>query len=151
MLFRSIQPKSLEEILAQHTASVADRWFARLFLLKPAAIAAISLFWILTGMFTLGAGRAANVAQFKAVGLPASAAETGVIALAFFDYLLGVLVLVRAAARPMLIVMLIASVAYLVAGVMPIGPSWLDPTGSFLKFLPMLVATMFSLAILDER
>ena len=34
-----IRPKSLEDILAAHPAGVQERWFARLYLLKPIAIA----------------------------------------------------------------------------------------------------------------
>src|SRR5689334_5745204 len=53
-----IEPKSLQAILAQQPAGVADRWFARLFLFKPVAIAGLALYWIATGIITMGPGAA---------------------------------------------------------------------------------------------
>jgi len=38
-----IAPKSLDQILAARTASVQDRWFARLYLLKPLAILGLAI------------------------------------------------------------------------------------------------------------
>src|SRR5262249_35583833 len=49
-----ITPRSLTAILAERPASVQDRWFARLYLLKPLAIVGLALFWIVTGLIALG-------------------------------------------------------------------------------------------------
>src|SRR5690242_18005444 len=51
-----IAPQSLAEIFAGRPASVQDRWHARLFLIKPLAIAALALFWVVTGLVTIGPG-----------------------------------------------------------------------------------------------
>jgi hypothetical protein len=34
-------------------ATVQERWFARLFLVKPLILATLSAFWIITGFITL--------------------------------------------------------------------------------------------------
>src|SRR5262249_62085014 len=52
----AIKPKSLAAILAEPPAGVQDRWFARLYLLKPLAIVSLALFWIANGLIALGAG-----------------------------------------------------------------------------------------------
>ena len=40
---------------------------------------------------------------------------------------------------------------YLLIGTMLAPQLWLDPLGPLLKIVPMLIATLFTLAILDER
>ncbi|GGC93818.1 hypothetical protein GCM10010994_59510 [Chelatococcus reniformis] len=51
-----IVPRSLGLALAVEPASVQERWFARLFLLKPLIFAVFGLFWILTGIISIGPG-----------------------------------------------------------------------------------------------
>jgi uncharacterized protein YbjT (DUF2867 family) len=46
-------PSSLSETLRRIPASVQERWFARLWLLKPVAIAVLALFWLLSGLLAL--------------------------------------------------------------------------------------------------
>lgn len=146
-----IAPKSLDDILAQQPSSVADRWFARLFLLKPLAIAGLALFWLLTGIVTFGPGRAAAMDHLTAAGFSEALAKPVLIAGAAFDYLLGLLLLVRPAARLVLYTMLAATAIYLALGSALAPQLWLDPLGPFLKIVPVLIATLFVLAILDER
>jgi uncharacterized protein YbjT (DUF2867 family) len=146
-----LAPKSLDDILARQPSSVADRWFARLYLLKPVAIAGLALFWLVTGMITLGPGRAAAMDHLLAAGFAPALAGPLLVAGAFFDYLLGLLLLVRRAARLVLLVMLAATAIYLAVGSVLAPQLWLDPLGPFLKIVPVMVATAFTLAILDER
>ena len=146
-----IEPKSLEAILAQQPSSVADRWFARLFLFKPVAIAGLALFWIATGVMTLGPGSAAALGHLKAAGLPPKVAGPLVVAGALFDYFLGLGLLLRPAARAVLYVMLGATALYLVAGTVLAPQLWTDPLGPYLKIVPVIIATLFTLAIIDER
>jgi uncharacterized protein YbjT (DUF2867 family) len=146
-----IKPKSFEEILARRPASVADRWFARLYLFKPVAILGLAAFWVLTGLITLGSGRDAAMAQLAAAGFSEMLAGPVLVAGSYFDIALGLALLVRPAARVVLQAMLGATALYLLLGTALAPQLWLDPLGPFLKIVPMLVATAFTLAILDER
>jgi uncharacterized protein YbjT (DUF2867 family) len=146
-----IEPKSLETILALQRSSVADRWFARLFLFKPMAIAGLALFWIATGIMTLGPGSAAALGHLKAAGLPPKVAGPLVVAGALFDYFLGLGLLLRPAARVVLYIMLGATALYLLAGTILAPQLWIDPLGPYLKIVPVMIATLFTLAIIDER
>jgi uncharacterized protein YbjT (DUF2867 family) len=146
-----IEPKSLADILAQQPSSVADRWFARLYLFKPLAILGLALFWLLTGMISLGPGRAAATAHLTAAGFSPALAQTVLVAGAFFDYLLGVALLVRRLTRPVLLVMLLSTLLYLLTGSVLAPQLWSDPLGPYLKIVPVMLATLFTLAILDER
>jgi uncharacterized protein YbjT (DUF2867 family) len=144
-------PKSLADILAQMPATVQERWFARLYLLKPLAFAALSFFWVYTGLIALGPGRASAAAQLAATGFPAAAVEMTVFWGAIFDIVMGLALLVRRLARPVLIVMLTATPLYLLTGSWLAPQLWLDPLGPLAKIVPMWLATLFALAILDER
>jgi uncharacterized protein YbjT (DUF2867 family) len=146
-----IAPKSLDDILAQQPSGVADRWFARLFWIKPLSITGLASFWSLTGIITLGAGREAAMGHLAAAGFsPALAVPTLLIG-AWFDVLLGLALLIRPVARGVLLTMLFGSFFYLIVGTALAPQLWSDPLGPFLKVVPMLVAVLFTLAILDER
>jgi uncharacterized protein YbjT (DUF2867 family) len=146
-----IAPQSFADILRQQPASVADRWFARMFLLKPLAILGLSLFWTLTGLVTLGPGREAAMAHLAAAGFPPTIAVPTFWLGAWFDVVLGLALLIRPMARLVLHVMLIGTAFYLLIGTVLAPQLWADPLGPFLKIIPMLIATLFTLAILDER
>ena len=109
-----IRPHSLADILAARPAIVQDRWFARLYFLKPAAIACLSAFFLLTGLICLGSGWAEALALLAPAGLP-SWANAGVVAGgAMLDLVLGLALLVRRWAAPTLVAMLALTVAYLI-------------------------------------
>ena len=57
----------------------------------------------------------------------------------------------RRLTRAVLIVMLVATPLYLLTGTVLAPQLWLDPLGPLTKILPLLLATCFTLAILDER
>ena len=144
-------PLSLADILAALPASVQDRWFARLYPLKPIAIAGLALFWLASGLIGLGPGRASAIALLSHVGVPDGLAATAVVAGGIVDVALGIAVTVRAGARVALLGMLAVTVGYVVGGSVLLPGLWLDPLGPLVKSLPVLLAGLFSLAILDER
>jgi uncharacterized protein YbjT (DUF2867 family) len=151
MAATGIAPQSLGDVLARQPSSVADRWFARLYLLKPLAIAGLALFWVLTGLVSLGPGRAAAIDHLLAAGFAPAFAWPLLVAGSLFDVALGLLLLVRRTARLALLTMLAATPFYLLIGTLLAPQLWLDPLGPFLKIVPMLVATACALAIMDER
>jgi hypothetical protein len=146
-----IKPRSLSDILAERPASVQDRWFARLYLLKPLAILGLAVFWIATGLNALGPGRNSAVTQFAVTGFSSATADIVVLLGAWFDVILGALLLVQRFAKPVLKVMLAATLFYLLAGTWLAPQLWFDPLGPLTKIVPMLVATALTLAIMDER
>src|SRR5262245_17495776 len=146
-----IKPKSLDAILAERPASVQDRWFARLYWLKPIAIVTLAVFWIATGVIALGPGRAAGMSYLTKAGFGAGAAEFALVAGSLTDIALGLAVLVRRFTRRALELMLIVSAGYLLIGTITAPEVWFDPLGAYSKIIPVLVATAFTLAILDER
>ena len=146
-----IKPRSLSDILAARPASVQDRWFARLYLFKPFAILGFAIFWMATGLNALGPGRDSAVAQFAATGFSNATADLVVLLGAWFDVILGALLLVRRFAKPVLKTMLLATMFYLLSGTWLAPQLWIDPLGPLTKIVPMLVGTALTLAIMDER
>ena len=146
-----VKPKSLDAILAERPANVQDRWFARLYLLKPVAIVALAAFWIASGVVALGPGRAAALEHLTQAGLAPANAELGLVLGSLIDIALGFAVCVRRLARRALQAMMIVPLAYLLIGTIAAPQLWADPLGPYVKIIPVLLATCFTLAILDER
>ena len=84
-------------------------------------------------------------------GFAPGAAETTLVVGSLFDIAVGLLLLWQKAARGTLIVMFVATIGYLIVGTATAPGLWLDPLGPFTKIVPMLFATLFTLAIIDER
>jgi uncharacterized protein YbjT (DUF2867 family) len=145
-----IRPRSLAEALESRPASVQERWFARLYLLKPFAIGVFALFWLMTGLVSLGPGwgHAVHVMELTAA---APWAEASVVGGAVLDLAIGAAILFRRTARAALIAALGASLLYVVLGTVLLPALWADPLGPMMKVWPILVFNLLCLAILDER
>jgi hypothetical protein len=145
-----IAPARLETALALEPASVQDRWFARLYLLKPVVIAVLSLFWIVIGVIGLGPARVSVVDLSAEIGFGDWSGFTAIVS-GLVQLLLGIGIAVRATAGAALLASLPIAALYIVAGgLMRIG-LWLDPLGPLVKMFPIIVLTIVALAILDDR
>jgi len=146
-----IVPTGLEAALAAEPASVQERWFARLYLLKPLGLIVFAAFCIATGLIAIGPGRDGGAALLLSAGFGPGVAEAGVVAGALADIAIGLAMLVRRRARPALWAALGLSLLYLAAGSVLLPGLWGDPLGPLLKLLPILVLNLMLLAILPER
>lgn len=145
-----IVPQSLERALAAEPASVQERWFSRLYLLKPLALVTFALFWILTGLVALGPGYDLAVGYMERAGAGALSAPS-VVAGSIADLLIGFAILYRPTARIGLLAAIAVSLAYLVAGTILLPGLWRDPLGPMMKIWPILAFNLLCLAMLDER
>ncbi len=145
-----IEPRSLSAALAAEPASVQERWFARLYLLKPLAIGTFALFWLLTGLISLGPGYDLAAAYMRLAGAgPLS--EPSVVAGGIADILVAFGIVYRRTSRLALIAAIFLSLFYVVAGTILLPQLWRDPLGPMMKIWPILVFNFLCLAILDER
>ncbi len=142
--------KSLEETLALMPATVQERWFARMYLLKPLIIGALALFWFLSGIIGLLRIEIA-AAIIMTAGLTAAASEAAVVTGAVADMALGALVLHQRTMPWALTGMIAVTGLYLVAATILVPALWLDPLGPLLKLFPALVLTLVALAVGRER
>jgi uncharacterized protein YbjT (DUF2867 family) len=146
-----IVPQSLNAALNAEPATVQEKWFARLYLLKPLALGVFALFWIVTAFISLGPGWDAGMSLLREGGFAGQAAAATIIAGALADLLIGLGIAWRRTTRAALWSALALSLAYLVIGTLLVPLLWIDPLGSLLKVWPVLALNLLLLAILEER
>jgi uncharacterized protein YbjT (DUF2867 family) len=145
-----IAPQTLGQFLSANPATSADRWFAKLYFVRPIAIAALSAFWLATGLISLGPGysRAIAVLQTGGYGALSVPVEVGG---ALFDIVMGAALLVRPWTAMIATCMCVATAGYLLAGSLSLPQLWTDPLGPWLKVIPMIALCLFVAATQDRR
>ncbi|KRE21685.1 nucleoside-diphosphate sugar epimerase [Bosea sp. Root483D1] len=145
-----ITPKSLTAILAARPASVQEGWFARLYLLKPLVLISLVLFWIGSGLASLGPGYETGRALLAhTLGDPVI--DLVIIAGGIADLLIGIGIAVRRTARPALAAGIVVSLLYAAAGTLFSPWLWLDPLAPLLKIAPIVALLLVALATLEDR
>ncbi len=145
-----IRPQSLTEALLRRPVTVQDRWFARLYFLKPLILGVLVLFWMITGIISLTTGFGNGVELMLRAGTGALAGP-GVIAGALADIIVGVAIAWRPTARRGLWMAIGLSGFYIVTGSFLLPELWNEPLGPLLKIWPIVLSHFVALAILDER
>jgi hypothetical protein len=145
-----IRPQSLADALLAEPATIQERWFARLYLVKPIIFAILPTFWIGTGVISLTLGYPSGVDLMRSTGA-GELSGAAVVAGALADIAVGVGIAWRSLTRSGLYGALALSTFYAVAGTMLRPDLWIEPLGPLLKILPIVVLHLVALAILDER
>lgn len=143
-------PVSLNEALARDPAPVQERWFARLYFLRPLLLAALSFYWVGTGIVSIGPGweRGLNyLAGTPLVGIGPALVVAGALA----DIVVGIGIGFRRTCRAALLAGIAVTLFYAVAGTVVRPDLWFDPLGAMLKIAPILAAMLVALAILEDR
>lgn len=145
-----IVPRRIETVLATRPAAVQDRWFARLYLLKPIIFASLVLYWVVSGLASIGPGYAGGVAMMREAGTgflaPLIVAGGGIA-----DLVIGCAIAWRSTTRRALQAGLALTAAYALAGTVLTPQLWLDPLAALLKTLPIGALMLVALAMLEER
>lgn len=140
----------LEDQLAGRPATLQERWFARLFLMLPLAIATLGLFWVLSGgIGLLRFDQAVGLLTDR--GLPAAIGQAIVGAGSVVDIALGLALLVRRWTRPACIGMILVSGGYMIGAAVLAPDLWLDPIGPMVKVLPSITLALITMAMLEDR
>ncbi|GAB1582774.1 SDR family oxidoreductase [Phyllobacterium phragmitis] len=145
-----IVPQSLDAALATKPVTVQDRWFAKLYFLKPLIFVVLALFWIATGIVSLTTGFHSGV-DLMVQARTGMLAVPGVVAGAIADILVGLAIAYRPAARRGLHAAIALSLFYILAGTILLPELWNEPLGPLMKIWPILALHFVALAILDER
>jgi uncharacterized protein YbjT (DUF2867 family) len=146
-----IVPQSLAEALGARPASVQERWFAQLYLLKPVVFVVLAAFWIITGLLSVGPGFGIGRGLMHEGGVGEPWASLSVIAGGLADILIGVGIAIRRTTRLGLFAAVALSLFYAAAGTVLLPQLWIEPLGPILKIWPILVLHLVALAILDDR
>ncbi len=145
-----IEPLPLSQTLAQRPASVQERWFARLYFLKPVLFVILAAFWMMTGIISLTTGFPIGV-DLMVQARTGFLAAPGVIAGAIADIFVGLAIAYRTTTFYGLWAAIALSCFYIVAGTLLLPELWNEPLGPLLKIWPILVAHGVALAVLKER
>ena len=132
-------------------ASVQEKWFAKVYLLKPVIFAIFSMFWIATAFMSLGPGWDLGIRYMNEGGVTGSWAAATVIAGAMADLAVGIGIAVRRTTRPALYAAFGLSLAYVLIGTWLVPDLWIDPLGPMLKIWPILALNLVAIAILEDR
>ena len=142
--------RRLDALLAAWPSGVQERWFARLYFAKPAAIAVLAAFWAASGLIGLTAGFRGAILALPPQ-LPHGAAVALVTAGSIVDLAIGAGIAVRRTTMTALQGALLVSAAYLIAGTVLRPDLWRDPFGPLLKILPAALLTLMTMAIMGDR
>ena len=145
-----ITPRSFAAALAARPASVQERWFAGLYPLKPIVFVVAALFWMITGLLSVGPGYRIGVDLLEEGGMGALSGPS-VIAGGLADLAIGIAIAFRRSCRRGLYAALAISAFYLVAGSIVLPRLWSEPLGPMLKIFPIMVLHLMALAILEAR
>jgi uncharacterized protein YbjT (DUF2867 family) len=151
LLRLGIRPRDIEAALRAEPASVQERWFASLYCLKPLLFGVIALFWITTGLISLGPGWEHGMALMREGGVGERIGALTVLAGALSDICIGAAVAYRRTSRLGLYAAITIALIYATIGTILVPRLWADPLGPMLKIWPIIVLHLVALGILDDR
>lgn len=146
-----IRPRDIAQALAAEPAAVQERWFSRLYLLRPWIFGILALFWIATGVVALGPGWKHGIGLMEEGGVEGLPAALVVVGGGLCDIAVGALIGWRRSSRYGLYAALGVTVLYALTGTALVPRLWIDPMGPMLKVLPIVVLHLAALAIVDDR
>lgn len=146
-----ITPLSASEAVAAIPATVQEKWFARLFLLKALGFVCLVIFWCASGTIVLTMAFAAARQILLDHGFSFALAQGVTIGSSLLDISVGLLIAFRRTSRIGLIVGILVSLGYMFGSAVITPELWVEPLGALVKTGPAIVLMLFCLAILDDR
>jgi hypothetical protein len=144
-------PKTIAQTVGQRSASIQDKWFARLFLVKALVIASLGLFWVVSGFIALVISYRAAANVLSSHGFPPALVAPVTILTSLMDMSIGVLIAFRRTAAVGLIAGIVASLGYMVGAAILTPDLWIEPLGALVKTGPAIVLMLVALLTLDNR
>jgi uncharacterized protein YbjT (DUF2867 family) len=146
-----ITPNSAAQAVAAISATVQEKWFARLFLLKPLALVSLVIFWCLSGTIALTVAFVAARQTLLDHGFSIGLAHWVTVGSSLLDISVGLLIAFRRSCRIGLLAGILVSLGYMVGSAFIAPDLWIEPLGALVKTGPAIVLMIFCLAILDDR
>jgi uncharacterized protein YbjT (DUF2867 family) len=146
-----LTPRSLAAVLREIPASVQERWFARLYLLKGLIIASLVVFWVVSGLIALTVAYPAAVAILTSHGFPPRLAHVVTVLSSLIDVAVGAAIAYRRTCRMGLRAGVAVSLVYMAGAALITPDLWAEPLGALVKTVPAIVLMLVASAVLDER
>jgi uncharacterized protein YbjT (DUF2867 family) len=151
MAATGIAPKTLAQAVGGHAATIQDKWFARLFLVKALVIVSLAVFWIASGLISLVISFSAAADILRSHGFPASLVGPITAVTSVMDISIGVLIAPRRTAAAGLIAGIVVSLGYMAGAAILTPDLWIEPLGALVKTGPAIVLMLVALLTLDNR
>ena len=132
-------------------ATILDKWFARLFLIKALIIASLAAFWTVSGFIALFVSYDAAAGILRSHAFPPALAAPITVLTSLMDMGIGVLIAFRRTAGAGLIAGIVASLGYMLGAAILTPDLWIEPLGALVKTGPAIVLMLVALVTLDNR
>jgi uncharacterized protein YbjT (DUF2867 family) len=146
-----IAPKTLAQMVGQRSASIQDKWFARLFLIKALVIASLVVFWVVSGFIALVISYDAAADILSSHRFPPALVGPVTVGTSLMDMGIGALIAFRRTCAIGLIAGIVASLGYMVGAAILTPDLWIEPLGALVKTGPAIVLMLVAFLTLDNR
>jgi uncharacterized protein YbjT (DUF2867 family) len=146
-----IAPLSARAILSAMPATVQEKWFARLYLIKALALVTLVLFWCISALIALTVAFSSAREILVAHGFSLKLANAITVGSSLTDFLVGSAIAWRRSCRIGLIAGIAVSLFYMTAAAILTPDLWFEPLGALVKTGPAIILMLVCLAILDDR
>jgi hypothetical protein len=146
-----IRPRTFDEILQARPATVQEKWFARLFLLKALIVSILAIFWCASAIIALTVAYPDAVAILTRRGYADETARVITVAGSAMDFCIGVAIAFRRSCRQGLLAGIAVSLFYMLAAAILTPDLWIEPLGALVKTGPAIILMLVALAIADDR
>jgi hypothetical protein len=146
-----IVPRTLPQAVGRRSATIQDKWFARLFLIKALVIASLVVFWVASGFIALVISYDAAAAILTAHAFPPALVAPFTVGTSLMDMTIGVLIAFRRTCAAGLIAGVAASLGYMLGTAILTPDLWIEPLGALVKTGPAIVLMLVALLTLDNR
>jgi len=151
MAATGIVPKTLAQAIGVRAATIQDKWFARLFLVKALVIASLALFWTVSGFISLLVSFSAAADILRSHAFPEWLVAPVTAVTSLMDMTIGVLIAFRRTAAFGLIAGILVALGYMAGAAILTPDLWIEPLGALVKTGPAIVLMLVALLTLDNR
>jgi uncharacterized protein YbjT (DUF2867 family) len=144
-------PTTMAEVLERHPATIQDKWFARLYLIKALIVASLVVFWVASGFIALFVSYDAAAGILRAHAFPPALVGPVTVLTSLMDMATGALIAFRRTCAFGLIWGILASLGYMAGAAILTPDLWVEPLGALVKTGPAIVLMLVALLILDNR
>jgi len=146
-----IMPRTIGQMVGASTATIQDKWFSRLFLMKALVIASLVLFWLVSGFIALVISYDAAANILRAHNFPPALVDPITVVTSLMDMSIGVLIAFRRTCAFGLVAGIVASLGYMIGAAILTPDLWIEPLGALVKTGPAIVLMLVALLTLDNR
>ncbi|TCL90140.1 nucleoside-diphosphate-sugar epimerase [Rhizobium sp. PP-WC-2G-219] len=147
----SLDPLSGPRTLAALAATVQERWFARLYMIKALIIGILVVFWIVSGSIALTVAFDAATRILTDHDFAEPLAKAITIVTSLMDISIGLAILHRRTCRVGLLAGIGLSLFYMISAALITPDMWVEPLGALVKTGPSIILMIVGLAVLEER